>query len=364
MILDETGEQPCNTEGNLSSRRLPMRGAGSLRDSLGTARPSFFESPEALYNAAIQAVRNARTVPTEMDIAALHGHAERRDVAQSPLGKALMDAMWERVAQGWRLRRVVSISTQERLQRELGLIEHIDEYGQTRLEVRVLVTDSVPVLAPLVIGRSVAFLAAEDPRDFGAYEGLMFRDEDSVAFCVRYFESLWHDDRAIRLRTQAGLRSDGLDRIKDQLKALNRRSLIAVDGLHREIRDRCVSLYNSGNYAEAVEKSFKVVRDRLRTLTGYETGSDAFGRGGLRINGASAAHVAHDFNEAAKFLTMAIDRFRNEKAHTADGNIDDPVRAAEYLFMSSLAMRLLDKPTSDHETVDQAPPSGGGVAAE
>ena len=46
---------------------------------------------------------------------------------------------------------------------------------------------------------------------------------------------------------------------------------------------------------------------------------------------------------------MSIDRFRNEKAHTADGNIDDPVRALEYLSMSSLAMRLLAKTTTQHE---------------
>ena len=92
----------------------------------------------------------------------------------------------------------------------------------------------------------------------------MFRDENCIAFCMRYFESLWTDNyRAIRLRTQAGLRPDGLERIRDQLRALTSRSLVAMDNLHPEIRDRCASLYGSGNYAEAVEKSFKVVRDRL-----------------------------------------------------------------------------------------------------
>jgi hypothetical protein len=40
---------------------------------------------------------------------------------------------------------------------------------------------------------------------------------------------------------------------------------------------------------------------------------------------------------------MAIDRFRNEKSHTADGNITDPIRAYEYLRLSSLAMHLLDR---------------------
>ena len=39
---------------------------------------------------------------------------------------------------------------------------------------------------------------------------------------------------------------------------------------------------------------------------------------------------------------MAIDMFRNEKSHTSDAKITDPVRAQQYLMVSSLAMYLLD----------------------
>ena len=116
----------------------------------------------------------------------------------------------------------------------------------------------------------------------------------------------------------------------------------SIRDLHIDIYNKCHKLYESKAYAEAVEKSFKIVRDRLRKLTGYETGSEAFGKGRLHILGASAQNVDEDFNEAVKFLTMAIDRFRNEKSHTSDAKIDDPVRAHEYLRISSLAMNLLD----------------------
>jgi len=112
--------------------------------------------------------------------------------------------------------------------------------------------------------------------------------------------------------------------------------------LHPEIIAKCDHLYASGAYPEAVEKGFKVVRDKLRVLTGHETGSEAFGKGKLHIKGAAAANVDADFNEGVKFLTMAIDRFRNEKAHTSDAKIDDPERAHDYLRLSSLAMKLLD----------------------
>ena len=115
-----------------------------------------------------------------------------------------------------------------------------------------------------------------------------------------------------------------------------------LSNLHSEIYNKCHSLYEKGEYAEAVEKGFKVVRDKLRKLTGHETGSEAFGKGKLHIKGAAAVNVDKDFNEAVKFLTMAIDRFRNEKSHTSDAKIDDQVRAYEYLRLSSLAMNLLE----------------------
>jgi uncharacterized protein (TIGR02391 family) len=112
--------------------------------------------------------------------------------------------------------------------------------------------------------------------------------------------------------------------------------------LHSAIIARCEKLFGSGHYAEAVELSFRVVRDRLRQLTGYEKGSDAFGKTKLHVNGAIASHVNRDFNEGVKFLTMAIDMFRNEKTHTAEIGIDEPTKALQYLVLSSLAMRLLD----------------------
>jgi len=128
-----------------------------------------------------------------------------------------------------------------------------------------------------------------------------------------------------------------------QLALPESEDVAGIKSLHPEIYSRCRKLYVGGDYAEAVEKGFKVVRDRLRSLTTYETGSEAFGKGNLYVEGAAAPHVDDDFQNGVKFLSMAIDRFRNEKSHTADGNISDPIRAYEYLRLSSLAMHLLDR---------------------
>jgi len=136
---------------------------------------------------------------------------------------------------------------------------------------------------------------------------------------------------------------DQLPLIPEQISSSTHTTNTCVlTSLNSEIFTKCQDLYNQRAYSEAVEKSFKVVRDRLRQLTSYETGSEAFGKGKLHIRGAAAANVDKDFNEGVKFLTMAIDKFRNEKSHTSDAQIDDPVRAYEYLRLSSLAMNLLD----------------------
>lgn len=159
------------------------------------------------------------------------------------------------------------------------------------------------------------------------YEGLALEGKD---FCTRINNFFILIDRLVR-------QLEG--KIKLEKKG---RKDVPLTNMHLQIYSKCHELYGKGAYAEAVEKSFKVVRDRLRKLTEYETGSDAFGKGKLHIKGAAAVNVDKDFNNAVKYLTMAIDQFRNEKSHTSDAKIDDPVRAYEYLRLSSLAMNLLE----------------------
>ena len=136
--------------------------------------------------------------------------------------------------------------------------------------------------------------------------------------------------------------SRAITRLGQQQDSVQIEHVSDLYGIHPAIHEKCYELYKNKTYAEAVEKSFKVVRDRLRDLTTHETGQNAFGKGKLYMRGASAPNVDRDFNEAVKFLTMAIDNFRNEKSHTSDAKIEDPIRAYQYLMLSSLAMSLLE----------------------
>lgn len=181
---------------------------------------------------------------------------------------------------------------------------------------------------------------------------LMTRDTEALrqGICLvswLYYEGVAHEAKSICESREEFIKivQRFIRQMEIKMASTNKTMQTSSDLLktfHNEIYKKCKDLYTKGAYAEAVEKSFKVVRDKLRKLTSYETGSEAFGKGKLHIKGAAAPNVDKDFNDAVKFLAMAIDRFRNEKSHTSDAKIDDPMRAYEYLRLSSLAMNLLD----------------------
>lgn len=61
-----------------------------------------------------------------------------------------------------------------------------------------------------------------------------------------------------------------------------------------------------------MEKSFKIVKDRLRELTNYEKCSETFGKGKLHIQGAADPNVDSDFHEAVKFFWIHFTLFLKE----------------------------------------------------
>lgn len=171
-------------------------------------------------------------------------------------------------------------------------------------------------------------------------EGKVFVARRPDINAQRKTEAYFHD-----LKKARGSLTGIIEYLKDTLDNEKNESSVffgTLQALHTKIQAKCSGLYSGGHYSDAVDKGFRVVRDRLRELTKFEKGQDAFSRGNLYIKGGTNEYVDEDFQEAVKFLAMAIDRFRNEKVHTSDANIEDPVRAYEYLSLSSLAMHLLD----------------------
>lgn len=98
------------------------------------------------------------------------------------------------------------------------------------------------------------------------------------------------------------------------------------------------------DYYHAVEESYKIVRQKLKDLTGEEKASQAFSETNIeKIFGHNPSDdTEKDFFEGVKFINMAIQRFRNEKAHTPTKPLDKNL-AIHYISLASLAYELISR---------------------
>lgn len=114
--------------------------------------------------------------------------------------------------------------------------------------------------------------------------------------------------------------------------------------LQKEIFDHVQSLLDDGHFFIAVEESYKIVRKKLKDITGKEKATDAFSNSNYeKIFGHQPVDdVEKDFFEGVKFLHMAIQFLRNEKAHTPARDLDKNL-AIHYISLASLAYDLINR---------------------
>jgi len=107
-------------------------------------------------------------------------------------------------------------------------------------------------------------------------------------------------------------------------------------------------LFNDKHYSTAVEESYKLVRKKLYSITGKEKANEAFKEGNnSKIFGHETKdEVEKDFFDGVKFLHMAIQFLRNEKAHKLKPGREQEIDknlALHYIALASLAYNLIDK---------------------
>lgn len=114
--------------------------------------------------------------------------------------------------------------------------------------------------------------------------------------------------------------------------------------LQKEVFSHVKKLLNNEHYFNAVEESYKIVREKLKSITGKEKAHEAFNeKNYTTIFGHEAKDdVEKDFFEGVKFLHMAIQKLRNEKAHTPAKDLDKNL-AIHYIVLASLAYDLITK---------------------
>lgn len=130
-------------------------------------------------------------------------------------------------------------------------------------------------------------------------------------------------------------------------------SRIAIE-IHEDLYGHIGQYLANGDYFHAVEESYKLVREKLREITGSEKASDVFNNSAAnerhykelfgKQKPSSAAEA--DFFRGIGYLHLGVQHLRNEKAHTPATPLD-PNLAIHYVALASLAYDLITRYVSD-----------------
>lgn len=131
------------------------------------------------------------------------------------------------------------------------------------------------------------------------------------------------------------------------------KNLISIE-IHDDIYSHIERYLATDDYFHAVEESYKVVRQKLRELTGSEKSTDIFNENAqsnkhyaaLFGKATSGSLAEGDFFRGVGYLHLGVQFLRNEKAHTL-ATFVEPNLAIHYISLASLAYDLITRFVSD-----------------
>ena len=152
----------------------------------------------------------------------------------------------------------------------------------------------------------------------------------------------------IRYKPIFSLKNPNVSNFSDLGLSISVQESFNIDTVKIEINENILThvktLLETKHYSNAVEESYKIVREKLRSITGKEKAHEAFNEKNYHtIFGHKAKNETEkDFFEGVKFLHMAIQKLRNEKAHAPASEMDKNL-AIHYIVLASLAYDLINK---------------------
>lgn len=120
--------------------------------------------------------------------------------------------------------------------------------------------------------------------------------------------------------------------------------------IHEDIYEHIERYLSTGDFFHAVEESYKVVREKLRELTGFEAADDVFNQNAqnqkyyeaLFGKAVPSIQAEGDFFRGVGYLHLGIQFLRNEKAHSL-ATFVEPNLAIHYISLASLAYDLITR---------------------
>jgi len=129
--------------------------------------------------------------------------------------------------------------------------------------------------------------------------------------------------------------------------------------IHEDIYAHIGQYLATGDFFHAVEESYKLVREKLREITGHEKASDVFNNSAQNVahykalfgKATPATAAESDFFRGIGYLHLGVQHLRNEKAHTPASPIDSNL-AIHYISLASLAYDLITRYVGE-ETIQE-----------
>lgn len=175
----------------------PSRLATTVADAVRAELPApagstkLIEDQKALYDHVTHLARS--TNPARPSSRIIQVGSTRRLTAEKSTTERtdqLINACIERVADGWRVYRVITVTSLERLEHELG--RYVPPSDEGTYQLKVMLRTDAPSLAPLVIGRTHAVLGNENAHGAGVENAILMHDQEGVEFVETYFERVWN----------------------------------------------------------------------------------------------------------------------------------------------------------------------------
>lgn len=130
-------------------------------------------------------------------------------------------------------------------------------------------------------------------------------------------------------------------------------NIVSIE-IHEDIYSHIKKYLRTGDFFHAVGESYKIVREKLRELTGFEQATEVFNQSGHSdkfykelFGKVEASQTAqNDFFRGVGYLHLGVQFLRNESAHTPASDIEANL-AIHYISLASLAYDLITRYTSE-----------------
>lgn len=181
---------------------------------------------------------------------------------------------------------------------------------------------------------------------------LLLMDNEALGYFINKMLHSWENDWSYsKTSTEQNLFDNCSDLVKKLInwteEAENNDEIIdstnELSNIHPDIYSHIDKLFNDRHYDNAVEESYKITRLKLVEITWNEKAHEAFKDGFYEVFfwKKPETEVEKNFFDWIKFLHLAIQNFRNEKAHTPAWELEKG-RAIHYIYLASLAYDLID----------------------